>query len=140
MRWLTRHAKALLVLNGAFLVFALLFPTSGVQSGGVSWLRRLLGTLGAPDAVANQMRLEFAMNAVIIAPVVFLGALLLPRYTWRDWTAIGFSGAMLVEMTQGMLMPGRSATFVDVVANTLGALLGAGCAALAQWRSRQFTP
>ena len=134
MRWLTRHAKGLLVLYGLFLVFALLSPTSGVQSDAVSWLGRVLGGVGASDAITGQRRLEFVMNAVIIAPVPFLGALLLPRYSWRDWTAVGFVGSALVELTQGLLLSGRSPTFIDVVANTLGALLGAGSAALVRRR------
>jgi VanZ family protein len=48
-----------------------------------------------------------------------------PSYSWRDWTAFGFCLACLVELLQGLLLPGRHASFSDVVANTLGALLGA---------------
>ena len=37
----------------------------------------------------------------------------------------GFLGAMAVELAQGLLLPGRQASFSDVVANGAGALLGA---------------
>jgi glycopeptide antibiotics resistance protein len=132
MRWLRRHAKVLLAIYAVFLAFALLFPTSDVQSGMVSWLGRMLTDVGVPDRLVGQTRLEFVMNAVIIAPVPFLGAVLLPRYTWRDWTACGFAGALLVELCQGLFLTGRNASYADVVANTLGALVGAGLAHL--WR------
>jgi VanZ family protein len=42
-----------------------------------------------------------------------------------EWTAIGFLAAMFVELFQAFVLPGRTATFSDIVANTLGALLGA---------------
>lgn len=52
-------------------------------------------------------------------------ALAWPRSNWRDWTAIGFVLSGAVEVIQALALDGRSATFVDVVANTLGAFLGA---------------
>jgi glycopeptide antibiotics resistance protein len=137
MRWLTRHAKVLLAAYMVFLALALLWPTSGWQSGAVAWLGGILGHLGFSPSLVTQIRLEFVMNAVIIAPVPFLGAVLLPRYTWRDWTALGFAGALLVEIVQGLLLPQRNASYVDVVANTLGALVGAGLAQLSR-RSRAY--
>jgi VanZ family protein len=44
---------------------------------------------------------------------------------WPAWTAYGFVAAVLVETIQGVLLPTRSASFGDVVANTAGMLLGA---------------
>jgi len=64
------------------------------------------------------------MNAVIIAPVSFLGSMVHPAFGWRDWTAYGFAGSATVEAVQLLLLPERNASFSDVVANTLGALLG----------------
>lgn len=132
MRGLTRHAKALLVAYGVFLFLALLSPASSLQSESVSLLGRLLGHLGVPASLTVQPRLEFIMNAVIVAPVPFLGYLLFPRYSWRDWTAMGFVGALMVEVLQALLLPERNASYADVVANTLGALLGAGLAELSR--------
>ena len=54
-----------------------------------------------------------------------LGSLLWPRPSWRDWTAVGFVASFLVEVVQAVALGGRSATHADVVANTLGTLLGA---------------
>jgi glycopeptide antibiotics resistance protein len=137
MRWLTRHAKVLLAAYGVFLFLALLSPTSTLQSDSVRLLGHLLGLLGAPGALTEEPRLEFIMNAVIIAPVPFLGYLLLPQYSWRDWTAIGFAGALTVEIIQGLLLPERNASYVDIVANTLGALLGAGLAEVSRFLARR---
>ncbi len=137
MRWLTRHAKVLLAAYGVFLFLALLSPASSLQSESVTLLGRLLTRIGMPEAVTLQPRLEFIMNAVIIAPVPFLGYLLLPRYSWRDWTALGFVGALVVETLQALLLPERNGSYIEVVANTLGALLGAGLAEISRLASRR---
>ncbi len=43
-----------------------------------------------------------------------------------------------VEMVQAVLLPARSATFKDVVANTSGALVGAVAFTLAVWAYDRF--
>ena len=68
-------------------------------------------------------------RALILMPVSALGSLVWPRSTWQEWTAYGFVIAGSVELTQGLLLPARTASYVDIVANTLGALLGALAAA-----------
>jgi glycopeptide antibiotics resistance protein len=104
------------VAYSVLLGVALLAPTSGTQSGMAGWI-----TYGWLD----QQRAEFVCNALIVAPVSALGSLVWPRTRWQDWTAWTFIGAGLVELTQGLLLPERTASYADVVANTLGALLGA---------------
>jgi hypothetical protein len=109
---------------------ALLAPTSTDQAGMVRWVGQILDGGGAPPAMTGFDRLEVLMNAVIIAPVTFLGALLRPTYRWRDWTAWGFVVSITVEVAQMVLLPGRHPAYSDVVANTLGACAGAvafGC-------------
>ena len=109
---------------------ALLAPTSTDQAGMVRWFGQILDGGGAPPAMTGFDRLEVLMNAVIIAPVTFLGALLWPSYRWRDWTAWGFVVSITVELAQLVLLPGRHPAYSDIVANTLGACAGAvafGC-------------
>ena len=55
--------------------------------------------------------------------------MLWPRPTWRDWTAVGFAASFVVEVAQALVLDTRAATHSDVVANTLGILVGAllGC-------------
>jgi glycopeptide antibiotics resistance protein len=124
MTWLSRNARWLLGGYSVFLAFALFSPTSEKQSGAVSWLGRLLVDLGVSPSVASFARLEVLTNAAIIVPLSFLGSLVLTRWRWKDWTAWAFVGAVSVELIQGLLLPGRAASFSDVVANTAGALLG----------------
>ncbi len=114
-----------LAVYTALLLVALLAPTSDEQSGMVTWVGGVMADLGLPRWLSNYKRLEVVMNALIIAPVSFLGSMLRPSISWRDWTAYGFAASMAVEAIQLTLLPGRQASFSDVVANTLGALLGA---------------
>jgi glycopeptide antibiotics resistance protein len=114
-----------LVVYSAALAFILLVPSGAVPSGGASWTAELAGRLGAPAWAVEPSRWEFLANALILMPLSALGSLVWPRTTWRDWTAYAFVIAGAVELIQGLALPARSATFVDVVANTLGGLGGA---------------
>ncbi len=122
----SRRATAIaLVVYSAALAFILLVPSGAVPSGGASWTAELADRLGAPAWAVSPSRWEFVSNALILMPVSALGSLAWPRTTWRDWTAYAFVIAGTVELIQGLALPERSATFVDVVANTLGGLGGA---------------
>lgn len=107
------------------LLFALLTPSAATPSSSVSWVAEVLRSLGAPERVLVPDRVEFLCNVAILVPASALGSLLWRTASWRDWTAYGFVFAGTIEVVQGLLLPQRSATYVDVVANTLGALLGA---------------
>lgn len=130
----------LLVGYSALLAVALLAPTSGTQSELAQWVADLGRTVGFGPETATQARAEFLCNALILAPVALLGSLLWPRTTWRDWTAYGFLIAGSVELIQGLLLPDRTASFTDVVANTLGCLLGAGVVAVVRGSRRARSP
>jgi glycopeptide antibiotics resistance protein len=125
MTFVVRHAKILLAAYSVLLVLAVFSPSSDQQSGAVLWLSGVLDGWGLPAGLASFTRLEVVMNAVIVAPASFLAGLAFPRFNWRDWTCIGFVASLTVEAVQGLLLPGRVASFSDVVANTAGALVGA---------------
>jgi len=131
---LRRHAKVILGVYSVLLLVALFSPGSGTQAGMVSGLGHVLRALGAPRAVWEFSHLEVVMNALIIAPVSFLGSFVWRRSTWRDWTAFGFCFSTGVELVQGLFLSARVAQFSDIVANTAGALLGA---AIATWAARR---
>lgn len=139
-----RVLTSALVVYSVLLAVALLAPTSGTQSDMASWVVDLGRGLGFSPQTATQARAEFLCNALILVPVSVLGSLLWPSTTWRDWAAVGFVVAGLVELTQGLLLPDRTASYVDVVANTLGCLLGAlvvaPWAALSRRRRAAGTP
>ena len=104
-------------------------PTSTVQSSLVHDLVRVLHVF-LPDRLITFDRAEVALNAVIIAPLSFLGWLAFTRARWQDWVAYGFLGSTTVELLQGLLLPDRQGSFSDIVANTLGAMIGAVAARL----------
>jgi VanZ family protein len=133
-----RAARAALVVYAVFLAFVLLNPSADVPSSSVSWLAETGARLGLPGPLIVPSRIEFVANVLILMPLSFLGSVLLPRMDWRDWTAYGFVLSGAVELVQALLLPARSATFADVVANASGALLGAVAFRLAVWAVDRF--
>lgn len=116
---------AALVGYAIFLAIVLLWPTSGTQSAGAAWLVDIARAFGVAPEIATQARAEFVANVLIVVPLSALAALVWPRSTWRDVTAWAFVLACAIETVQGLLLPGRTPSTVDVVANTLGGLVGA---------------
>ena len=122
------HRRAALLILAAYLVllaFVLLNPSADVPSSSVAWLSQVGTRAGLPAPLVDPSRVEFICNVLILMPLSLLGSVLLPRLDWRDWTAYGFVLSGTVEMLQAVLLPDRSATFSDVVANTSGILMGA---------------
>lgn len=131
----TATRRALLRALGAYCVFVavvVLLPTGTFPSAVVSWVSEIAESVEAPSQTTVGGRVEFALNALMVAPISALGSLVWPRWNWRDWTAVAFLASASVELIQGLFLLDRSATFVDVCANTLGGLLGAATAALAR--------
>jgi len=120
----TRWTRPLLLLYVLVLVVALFSPSSDTQSGLVDDLARVLDPV-LPASWLGFTRLEVLCNVAIIAPVSLLGSIAWPRSRWQDWTAYGFLAAIVVELLQGLVLPGRDASFSDIVANGSGALVGA---------------
>lgn len=118
----------LVVALGLYCLFigvVVTLPTGSIPSAVVTRVAEIADAVGAPAQVTVGARVEFALNALMIAPISAIGSLLWLRSNWRDWTAAAFVASTSVELTQGLFLPLRSATFVDVCANTLGGLLGA---------------
>ncbi|GAB3991773.1 hypothetical protein GCM10028771_12670 [Nocardioides marmoraquaticus] len=92
---------------------------------------------GVPPTLLTYDRAEVVANVLLVVPVGLLGVAALRRSRWQDWAVYGFVGALTVELGQGLLLPDRSASGVDVVANTLGMLLGALAADLLGGRGRR---
>ena len=69
--------------------------------------------------------LEFSANIALFVPLGFLIFFLLPRSRW--WLALLVCPALsiVIEVIQGLALSQRFATVSDVVANTLGGLVGA---------------
>ncbi|WP_295838095.1 VanZ family protein [uncultured Microbacterium sp.] len=76
---------------------------------------------------------DVVINVLLFLP---LGALLAPLLTRRPWAAlvVAIGVPTLVELTQAVFLPGRTASVLDVIANGAGTI--AGAVAVALWRRR----
>ncbi|GAA5147501.1 hypothetical protein GCM10023340_20030 [Nocardioides marinquilinus] len=112
-------------------------PVPSAPTTSVFWLSDLAGSLGL--TVLTPDRAEVLLNVVMLVPLSLVGGLLFPRLRVADWTTIGFVTSLLIEVVQRLLLPTRTGSSRDVVANTLGALLGALLlgAALRGWAAWQ---
>ncbi len=113
-----------------------LWPTPVDRAGGGT-LRRGLEYLyahGLPTFVTYSL-VEFTANVLMFVPLGLFWFLLTPRH-WRRWApVVGLVLSAAIEATQHILLPQRFATPYDVLANTLGATLGALIAAALQLNS-----
>lgn len=116
------------------LIFMLLVPRGEVPTEALGGFTNLARSLGAPEVVLVPVRLEFLANVAVVVPVVILASVGAPTVRWTAWTTYGFVASLTVEAIQAVFLPGRSATFSDVVANTSGALIGS--IVVAAWQSR----
>lgn len=107
------------------LAIVLLAPSSSGPDWVILHLSEALQRLGLPEALTHPGRVESMLNVVAFVPLSLLGSLLWTRPTWRDWTAVGFVVSFAVEVVQAVALDARQATNADVVANTLGMLVGA---------------
>ena len=122
-RRVRRRLLVALVVYAALLALVLLAPSSGIQSAMASWIS---------DLGISQAQAEFVGNVLIVAPLTAACALAWPRTAWWTWTAGAFVLASAVEIVQAVVLPDRTASYVDVIANTLGGLVGA--ALVVAWR------
>ena len=129
VRLLSRRARtaiaAALAAWVVLLTVVLLAPSSRGPDWVITHLTRALQQLGLPELLTSFGRVESMLNVVAFVPLGLLGSLLWTRPTWRDWTAVGFVVSFVVEVVQAVALGARQATHADVVANTLGMLVGA---------------
>lgn len=124
---------SLIALTAYFIVvlFATMWPTPLDQGYGAS-IEKLLSVLhrtGVPEWFGYH-KLEFSANVMMFVPLSFLLAMLLPARIW--WLAL-VSGPVLsgiIELTQGALLSARFSSMADVIANSIGTLLGVFLAVL----------
>jgi len=135
-----------LVALPAFLVCAgvvaaaLLQTTGRLPSTVIKVTSDWLWAVGAPPMIAHIDHVQFILNALMFTPLVVLGAVLVPRVRWSEWVVLAFVISGAVELFQGFVLPSRYAEFADVVANTLGALLGALLVQAVRLVRRKRTP
>lgn len=116
------------VLFAAYVVgigYVLLNPRVSVPVESVGWGADVADRLGAPEWILEPTRWEFLLNALVFAPIPVLGVLAWPSIGPLRWALLCCAGSVGVELVQLVALPERSATVIDVVANTTGGVLGA---------------
>jgi len=78
--------------------------------------------------------LEFAANVVYFIPLTVLSTLLFGRSRWWFAVLIAVALSMAIEVGQLMFISARFATLQDVLANTIGSVIGAGIVLVAKKR------
>jgi hypothetical protein len=114
-----------LAAYGTVLALLLLVPSGEVPTRVIVAAARLAQDVGMPGDLATLGRVELGLNVVGFVPLTLLASLRWPRPSWRDWTAWTFVASLLVEAAQALVLSGRASAHSDIVANTLGGLVGA---------------
>ncbi|MFJ2542786.1 VanZ family protein [Microbacterium sp. NPDC087589] len=76
----------------------------------------------------NFTRLEIIANVLVFVPIGILAFILVPRRFWPLAIALGPALSLAIEVFQRLVLPHRTATLTDVVANSCGALVGVALA------------
>jgi len=118
-------AAGILIAYAIAMLVVTLWPTP-VDRGFEPTISRMLGVLhrnGLPTWFGYN-KLEFSANIAMFVPAGFLVAMLLPARRW--WLALLLVPAVSlgIELTQALFLASRFATFNDVIANSLGAVIG----------------
>lgn len=114
-----------LAIYGGVVLLATMWPTPLDQGYGAS-IEKLLSVLhrtGVPEWFGYN-KLEFSANVLMFVPLGFLVAMILPTRVW--WLALILCPALSVaiELTQGAVLSARFSSPGDVVANSIGAIVG----------------
>lgn len=120
----------LLGLYGLFLAMVAFWPVPVDRP--VSALVQALGKL---LPVFTYQRVEFLANIALFAPLGVLLALWTPKSLRYLVMPIGFVVSVLVEGFQALLLPARTPSLYDILANTAGACLGLILIVVADYRS-----
>jgi glycopeptide antibiotics resistance protein len=118
-----RLAGVLLAIYLLVVAFIVFLPTAGIASGSVHAIWSALQAAGAPGWVTPD-GVEFVTNTLLFVPLSLLGHTFRPHWAWMRWLLAGLAGTLLIEAVQMVLLPDRSAALIDVIANTLGAVVG----------------
>jgi hypothetical protein len=123
-----RKAPVIVALGGyaAAVATVALWPTP-VDRPVSGLLRRTLGRLhelGVPSWFDYSL-VEFSANVAMFVPLGFLLAALVDRRL--TWVAVAAASlvSVSIELAQWLLLPARFPAVSDVVANTMGAAIGA---------------
>lgn len=135
----TRPWWAVAILVGYLIGMALLVTWPDAHELGRIHLRlrEIYIRLGAPASLSSGFW-EFVHNVLLCIPPTAAAMVLWRRSRWWQWSLLGLLLSVGVELVQARYLPGRSPQIEDIVANSLGALIGSLLGAW--WRARQDRP
>ena len=138
-RRLLGAAYVVYLLSVAYLVWN---PDPSAPGGAVEVVTHLVERVGLPLGPAG---VEFGLNVVMFVPLSLLGAFLFERWGTYHWFLIGLAATVLIEMVQGMFLPTRTSSSLDVIANTIGSMTGLAAAFVVRevarwWRADRMAP
>lgn len=121
-------ARGLLVVYFLLLALIAFWPTPVDRAAGsfLLWLGRVAPAL-------NYTRVEFGANILLFIPFGLLVAQVLRARRYLA-VALGFLASIGIELVQWLALPARTPSIYDVLANTIGAALGA---LIAWWWTRR---
>ncbi|MBD7958544.1 VanZ family protein [Microbacterium sp. Sa4CUA7] len=131
-----RGRRWVLVGLGAYLLGAVVILLAPVSYGGIVEAIGDLIREGTGATWFGYGWIEFSANVVLFAPLGFLLTLLFRRPWWGAATALALSVA--AEFAQ-LFLPSRAASPRDILANALGAAIGAAVAWLWVLRRERIT-
>jgi glycopeptide antibiotics resistance protein len=123
-------ALVLLVIEIGGIVWLVLNPSAATPTGAVLRVSAFVLDLGAPSWMASTTGWEYLLNLALFAPLGFLSSLIWGRVSVEAWVLTGFVVSAGLEVIQLVVLSGRSATLIDVSANTVGMFFGAVAAAV----------
>lgn len=93
-------------------------PVSGRLCNVIGWLH----AHGMPSFIGYD-NIEFGANILLFTPFGYIAA----AWTGKWWHALstGFAASCIIELGQALILPNRVASLLDILANTMGAVLGA---------------
>ncbi|WP_186764328.1 VanZ family protein [Arthrobacter yangruifuii] len=119
-----RLAVLFLLYLGALAL--IVFWPSPVDAGSAGTLQAVLDALhkrGVPGWV-NYTLVESTANVLLFIPFgILAAAYLTERFAWLA-AVVGMGASCVIEAGQHLFLPARYATVHDVIANSLGAVLG----------------
>lgn len=103
-------------------------PAAGTLTKLIAWLHRH----GMPEFI-DYAQIEFSSNILLFVPMGIIAALSTRNAWWG--LGIGFLTSCTIELGQALFLAARFPSTLDVLANTLGASIGAAIYARAHRRS-----
>lgn len=130
-------AAAVLYLAGVALVVLWPSPVDRPEAGTIQVVFVWLHAHGLPRWL-GYAQLEWTSNVAFFVPFGLLAVLL----GARPWAAVlaGVAASAAAETAQALFLPERTASLMDILANSLGALVGAAIAVLVQRRQPASAP